>query len=76
LFIGNSIALGLYFLQKSTRIFTLDEASYFVSYVPVDISLLEVLVLNLGVLIIATLVLFIPAYLISKIHPIRTIQFR
>lgn len=76
LLLGNAIALGLYFLQKTTRIFTLDEASYYVSYVPVDISLLEVLVLNVGVLIIAILVLFIPAYLISKIHPIRTIQFR
>lgn len=76
LMIGNTLALGLYFLQKNTRIFTLDEASYYVSYVPLDISLMEVLILNVGVLCIAILVLFIPAYLISKIHPIRTIQFR
>lgn len=76
LMIGNALALGLYFLQKNTRIFTLDEASYYVSYVPLDISLMEVLILNVGVLCIAILVLFIPAYLISKIHPIRTIQFR
>lgn len=76
LFIGNLLALSLYFLQKQTRLFTLDESSYYVSYVPVDISMMEVAVLNAGVLFIAVLVLLIPAYLISKINPIRTIQFR
>lgn len=76
LLIGNALALGLYYLQKQTRLFTLDEASYYVSYVPVEIGFGEVMVLNAGVLLIALLVLFIPAYLISRINPIRTIQFR
>lgn len=76
LLIGNALALGLYYLQKQTRLFTLDEASYYVSYVPVEIGMGEVLLLNVGVLLIAMLVLFIPAYLISRINPIRTIQFR
>lgn len=76
LLIGNVLALGLYYLQKETRIITLDESSYYVPYVPVDISMMEVAVLNGGLLFIAVLVLIIPAYLISKINPIRTIQFR
>lgn len=76
LLIGNALALGLYFLQKNTRIITLDESSYFVSYVPVQISWMEVLLLNAGVLAIAILVLMLPAMLISRINPIRSIQFR
>ncbi|HLW49629.1 MAG TPA: FtsX-like permease family protein [Sphingobacteriaceae bacterium] len=76
LLIGNMVALGIYFFQKSTRFFTLDESSYFVSYVPVDISWMEVLALNAGVMVISVLVLLLPAILISKINPIRTIQFR
>lgn len=76
LLIGNALALGLYFLQKNTHIITLDESSYFVSYVPVQISWMEVFLLNAGVLAIAVLVLMLPAMLISRINPIRSIQFR
>lgn len=76
LLIGNTLALGLYFFQKTTRFFTLDESSYFVSYVPVDIGWTEVLALNAGVMVISVLVLLLPAFLISRIDPIRSIQFR
>lgn len=76
LLIGNVLALGIYFFQKHTRFLTLDESSYFVSYVPVDISWTEVLALNAGVMVISVLVLLLPAILISKINPIQTIQFR
>lgn len=76
LLIGNVLALSLYFFQKTTRFFTLDESSYFVSYVPVEIGWTEVLVLNAGVVVISVLVLLLPAILISKINPIRSIQFR
>lgn len=76
LLLGNLIGLGLYYFQLVTRFFKLDEASYYVSYIPVQLSWLEVIVLNVGVLAIALLVLLIPSYLISKISPIKAIQFK
>jgi lipoprotein-releasing system permease protein len=76
LLIGNFLALGLFYFQKTTRFFKLDESNYFVSYVPVQITWQEVLFLNGSLIIIAFVVLLIPAQLISKIQPIRAIQFR
>lgn len=76
LLLGNALGLGLYFFQYYTRYFKLDEASYYVSYIPVNIQLLEVVALNAGVATIALLVLLIPSYLITKISPIKAIQFR
>lgn len=76
LLIGNILAGLIYFLQKYTRFIKLDEASYFVSYVPVEISWIEVAILNIGVLVIALAVLLLPSYLIGKVNPVRTIHFR
>lgn len=76
LLIGNAFALSLYFLQKTTRFITLDAATYFVSYVPVEISVIEVLILNVGMMVIALLVLLVPSFLIARINPIKSIQFR
>lgn len=76
LLIGNALGLGLYYFQSATQYIKLDEASYYVSYVPVSISFLEVFALNLGVLVISLLVLLIPSYLISKVSPVKAIQFR
>lgn len=76
LLIGNVLAGLIYVLQKYTRFIKLDEASYFVSYVPVEISWVEVGLLNIGVLVIALAVLLLPSYLIGKVNPVRTIHFR
>lgn len=76
LLLGNVLGLGLYFFQYYTRYFKLDEASYYVSYIPVNIDAIEVIALNVGIAVVALLVLLIPSYLISKISPIKAIQFR
>ncbi|WP_315975853.1 ABC transporter permease [Parapedobacter soli] len=74
--LGNLLGYGLYWFQRQTHYFKLDEASYYVSYVPVDISLLEVVLLNAGIAVVALAVLIIPSYLIARISPIKAIQFQ
>ncbi|WP_257667579.1 ABC transporter permease [Parapedobacter tibetensis] len=76
LLFGNALGLGFYFFQSHTHYFKLDEASYYVSYIPVSINAFEVVLLNIGIAIIALIVLLIPSYLISRISPIKAIQFR
>ena len=76
LIIGNTLGYSLYWFQRQTHYFKLDEASYYVSYVPMDISFLEVASLNIGVTAITLLVLLIPSYLVGRINPIRAIQFQ
>jgi len=76
LFIGNLIALALYSFQTQTHFFKLDPYTYYIHYVPMDIAWYEVVGLNAAIVIIGVLTLFIPAMLISRISPIKTIQFK
>ncbi|MCI0919746.1 ABC transporter permease [Sphingobacterium rhinopitheci] len=76
LFFGNAIALVLYFVQQQTKIFTLDPTIYYIEYVPLSIDFATVVILNLSIVFIALITLFIPSMLISRISPIKTIQFK
>ena len=76
LLIGNGVALLLYILQINTHFFTLDPAIYYIEYVPMYITWYEVLGLNIALVTIGILSLFLPAMLVSKISPIKTIQFK
>jgi len=76
LLLGNFLAIALYFFQRSTHFFKLDPSVYYVSFVPMDISWLTVIWLNLALIFIALITLFIPSMLISRISPIKTIQFK
>ena len=76
LLIGNLIAISLYFFQTQTNFFKLDPYTYYIHYVPMDIVWYEVVGLNVAIAIIGLLTLFIPAMLISRISPIKTIQFK
>ena len=76
LLIGNVLALLLYFFQTQSHFFKLDPSIYYIDYVPMSIGWQEVALLNLALVAIALLVLFIPSMLISRISPIKTIQFK
>jgi len=76
LLIGNFIAIGLYVFQTQTHFFGLDAATYYIEYVPMSISWVEVVGLNAAVVVIGVLTLFIPSMLISRISPVKTIQFK
>ncbi|MBC8984824.1 ABC transporter permease [Pedobacter sp. N36a] len=76
LFLGNILGLGLGFIQKYTHIFKLDQGSYYLSYVPVELHFVDVLVLNIGIVVICFVVLIIPSLLVSKISPLKAIRFK
>lgn len=73
--IGNLIALGLIAVQYFTRIIPLDSANYYVSFVPVNISLWAVVALNVGVIVVSWVVLMLPAMIISRISPASTMRY-
>lgn len=75
LFWGNLIGITLLVLQQQFGFITLDPATYYVSTVPIDISVLAILALNIGTLILCFLMLIIPSYIITKINPSKSIQF-
>ena len=72
---GNIIGLGLLFVQKYFKLFPLDPSVYYVTEVPVYISLSYIVALNIGTLILCLLMLLIPSYIITKISPVKAIRF-
>lgn len=72
---GNVIGLGVLMIQKYTGIIKLDPVAYYVREAPVLIRFTDVLLLNIGVIVIAMLVLLIPSYMITKISPVKAIRY-
>jgi lipoprotein-releasing system permease protein len=72
---GNIIGFTICLIQQHTGLITLPEESYYVSVVPIEINLINILVLNIGTLIICISLLLIPSYVITKISPVKAIRF-
>jgi len=72
---GNVIALSFCFLQITTGVFKLNQESYYLSEVPVNLQLSHLLIINLGTLIVTSLMLILPTYIITKISPVKAIRF-
>jgi len=75
LLIGNAIAIGFGLLQDKFRLVVLDPESYYMTFVPISWNWPVFFILNAAVLLVTTLVLFIPSMLISNIQPIKAIRF-
>ena len=75
LIIGNIIGLGLCLLQHFTGVVKLDAAAYYVETVPVEINIPLILLLNIATLLLSVLVLIGPSYLISHIHPSKSMRY-
>lgn len=75
LFWGNLFGIGLCLLQEYTGLITLDQESYYMDVVPINLNLWCILLVNAGALLINLLILIIPSYIIAKITPIKAIRF-
>ena len=76
LLLGNLFGVGLSFFQNQTHFFKLDQASYYMDFVPVQLNLSDILLLNLGTLVVCVLVLLIPSMLVTSISPVKAIRFK
>jgi len=72
---GNIIGFGLLALQYYFRILPLDSEIYFMSFVPVEFYWPFFILINVITFLIVTVVLLIPAYLISRMKPVKAIRF-
>ena len=73
--IGNAIGIGILALQRFTGIVKLDPTTYYVSEVPVEFSWLLFAIINVATLAISIAVLVGPSYLISTIHPAKSMRY-
>lgn len=72
---GNAVGLGLCFLQDTFHWIKLNAHDYYVSYVPIEWDWGTVAILNVLVFAVVTMVLMLPAAIISRITPIKAIRF-
>ncbi len=72
---GNLLAFAAYYVQKNYHIISLNKASYYIDYVPVQIEWWHVVLLNVAIIVVTLVILLIPSSIISKIEPIKAIKF-
>lgn len=72
---GNIIGLGYFFLQSRFELVKLSPESYYVDHVPVELQFSDVLLLNIGTLVISFFVLVIPTWYITRIRPAKALRY-
>jgi lipoprotein-releasing system permease protein len=75
LVLGNILGIGICLIQQYTHILKLDSTSYYLEYVPINLSIWHLILLNVGTLTITMLMLLLPSYFIAKVSPEKTIRF-
>ena len=71
---GNILALVISVIQNRFHIISLDTESYSMAFVPIDLNIWYFLAIDLGIMLVCSLALLLPATLISNINPARTIR--
>ena len=75
LLIGNAIGLLLCFVQKYFHIVSLDASIYYISYVPIELNWLYILIINIITIIITSIVIFGSSFLVSISKPTKTMRW-
>lgn len=70
---GNAIALLFCWIENRYKVIELDPANYFVCYVPIEISPLAIVAINVVAFAIIMVVMLVPCMLISKVSPSKTL---
>lgn len=73
--IGNAVGLGFCFLQQYTAFLKLPVETYYISAVPIELHPLIVIAINIGTLLLWTMMLLIPTAVINRISPTKAIRF-
>lgn len=72
---GNVLGLGLVAVQYFTQVIPLDASIYYVSYVPMAFPWGWLLALNIGVLLVAWVIMLAPSAIVSQISPAKVMHF-
>jgi len=73
---GNLIGLLVCLFQQYTHFFKLDPSSYYISYVPVNLDLLHILVLNASIVGATIVFLLFPSLIVTRLDPVKAIRYQ
>lgn len=72
---GNVLGIGFCLVQKYTGLIGLEESTYYLSVVPIQLDAMSLLVLNIGALVVIFLMMLLPTWIVSRISPVSTLRF-
>ena len=72
---GNIVGIGLVLLQQHTGLIRLDPTSYYVDTAPMELNIPVIVALNVATLLVCLIVLIAPSFLVSHIHPARSMRY-
>lgn len=75
LLFGNIIGIGFCWLQLHFKFATLNPETYYLDFIPINLSLTHLLLINIGTIITCLLMMFLPTLILNKITPIKAIRF-
>lgn len=73
--IGNLLMGALLWAQGHWHFLRLDPESYYIDFVPVQLSWQAVLLLNAGVILVIYLALILPSWFVARISPAETMRY-
>ena len=76
LLIGNGVGIVLALVQQHLKLVKLPPESYYVSYVPIELHLNQLLFVNVLTVGCCLLMMLLPVLIISKISPIKSLRFK
>jgi lipoprotein-releasing system permease protein len=76
LVIGNVAGVLICLLQQQFKFIKLPPESYYVSYVPIELHLHQLLIVNLLTVGSCLVMMLLPVLIISKINPVKTLRFK
>ena len=72
--IGNIIGIGFVLIQFFWQPLKLDQDSYYLSYVPVQIDWIRYALINLGTFLVCVPVILLPSLIVTTISPVKAIR--
>jgi lipoprotein-releasing system permease protein len=72
---GNLLGIGFCFIQSQFGIITLNQETYYLSVVPINLNVIDILLLNSATFGICLIALLAPTMLVTRISPARVIRF-
>ena len=75
MFWGNLFGIGIVLIQQWTGFVSLDPQVYYVSEAPMELNFPLIVLLDLVTLLVCVFVLIAPSFLISHIHPAKSMRY-
>jgi lipoprotein-releasing system permease protein len=73
--IGNIVGLGLCLLQQKFGFFKLNQETYYLENIPVELNIYWILLVNVGCFALCFAALLIPVQIVSRVSPARSVRF-